>query len=135
MKNTAKRKILLILLSALTVIQSAGCGRPSPETGVIPSPAGGSFTDVNGDFEKAEKWIAENIDLRDAPPVSFTAGGRRSADMVWEKKSGEAQTVTDYGESGTPVCRILRQIEYVCSDENLAVLLTLTVYPGYPVVE
>ncbi len=124
------------VLAALTAVSFASCGGKVTENEkMIGLPDEGGFVKMNGDFEKAEQWIEDNITSRDTPPVFFRAGDRKSSEMTWVKTTGEPQTVTDYPLSDSPAERILRQIDYVCEDEQLKVSLTLTVYPGYPVVE
>ncbi|MBE6631651.1 MAG: alpha-galactosidase [Ruminococcaceae bacterium] len=89
----------------------------------------------HSDYAAARAWIKEKITESNAPPVYFLIGGKSSESLNWTREIGEPTSVTDYVESDSPAVRRCCEIKYVCAEENIEVLLTLTAYGNYPVVE
>ncbi|MBE6632092.1 MAG: hypothetical protein E7623_05260 [Ruminococcaceae bacterium] len=146
-----KRICLLILTLAIVLVSFCYCVGGDYETetneqnteaetepqeySVDIKPAEGIFLNTYADYERAIAWLEQNIVNTDTPPVTFSVGERSSDDLVWEKTFLQTELITDYEDSGTPVVRSCSQFKYDCKEENLQILLTLTTYPGYPVVE
>ncbi len=86
--------------------------------------------------EAADTWREKHILTPTTPPVTFLAGEEQqpSRALAWTKTTGVWETVTDY-PTEAPFQRQTLPITYRCADLSLTVELTLTAYPGYPVVE
>ena len=149
----------LILIMAASILMSAGCvpgGPVDPGTtddpGTINDPGvhikndeGGIFTGKGkydaalyvtkyADYDAMDKWIGENLGENKIPPVSFIVDGKKSSDLNWERSDGKAETVFDF-EDDSPAERRYKVITYDAKDEGIRIELTLTGYPGYPIVE
>ncbi|MBE6631652.1 MAG: alpha-galactosidase [Ruminococcaceae bacterium] len=153
--------LFLVLLNILALAACGGSGEglnsgsgsetealtDGENTAAIATGINGSFAigDLNSDispylkehsdYEAAKKWYEENIISAEVPPVDFIMGGKTAKDLSWTKEIGEATMHTDFPDSGDPVNRTSFEIRYTCEKYKLEVVLTVTTYPDYPVVE
>lgn len=109
--------------------------RTPEEEPLIPTENADAYLTLYSDYEAAENWLRKNVLESDLPPVSFALGKKRSSEMVWTKRVGEPETVVDYPDSDALAQRTVRTVEYTDEGGELKIDLTLTVYPGYPIVE
>ena len=92
------------------------------------------YVNKYSDADAASAWLNTHIYDTPTPPVTFTVDGASSDTLIWSKQYGQAYTVVDYPEEA-PFTRLVQPITYVCEDKQLRIELTLTTYPGYPVLE
>ncbi len=148
-----KRGIALLLLIMTVCTSFAGCRQTAepagPGTGeetqaeTLPGEGGEEETVVNRIADYVTKyaddaaytaWLEEHLLKTEIPPVSFTVDGASSDTLAWKRSEEKAVPVTDYPDEA-PFTRLTQLIHYDCADKDLRVDLTLTRYPGYPVVE
>lgn len=144
-----KRFLSLLLAAALPLSALCGCQVTPPdsddggETDSKPIYSEGVDEVVNtiepyitkyADADAADAWMREHILNTDAPPLTFLADGTSSDSLSWEKTFGTTETKVDYPEEA-PFTRVIQPITYVCADKQIRLEMTLTTYPGYPVVE
>jgi len=145
------KKILSLLLAALTLLSLAACGGDvkETETGTGTGTETEALSEVidyisdteeeylnkYADMEKYEAWIKTNITDAVYPPVKFQIGGKDSDSLAWSKSISEKSTVIDYADTDMPAERINYTVSFTCDEYKIAVDVLLTEYPGYPVVD
>ena len=108
---------------------------PEEPTPGVPTANGvADYVTKYADCLSAEVWTSDNILSRNAPPVSFQIGSISSDKLSWTKTLGDVKTIVDYPEEEA-FNRQVQVVTYRCSKMKLRVEMTLTSYPGYPVVE
>jgi len=138
------KRLLSMLLATGCLLSCAACAQNEPaET----DPAETETTVENveyisegylgeySDYEAADKWLKEKIEDTNVPPVYFEMDGTDSTKLTWTKTVGEEYTVVSYEDTDAPAERQCRKIEYICADKGLKLVVTLTSYAGYPVIE
>ena len=143
MKKT--KQIIALLLAAVCMLSYTACtNTPPEETTPVESetvaepveeyiPA--EYLLTYSDYEAAEKWLKEKIEDTEIPPVYFEIDETDSTKLTWTKTVGEEYTVVSYEDTDAPAERQCRKIEYVCAEKGLKLVVTLTSYAGYPVIE
>lgn len=90
---------------------------------------------AHGDSPAAEAWVKAHITDAPTPPISFTADDVSSDTLTWTREWGEPVTHTDYPTTDNPAERREQTVTYTTPAVGLAVTVTVTSYPDYPVVE
>ncbi|MBE6632074.1 MAG: hypothetical protein E7623_05165 [Ruminococcaceae bacterium] len=121
---------IALVLALLTVVSLFACGKTEEDEKIS-----NSYLSSYSDYEAMEKWLNENINGTDVPPAFFYCGDLTSSELIWVKNIGEEKIHTDFAASDTPVERKCVDITYTCESEKLKIVLTLTSYDDYPVVE
>ncbi|MBE6631738.1 MAG: alpha-galactosidase [Ruminococcaceae bacterium] len=143
------RSVIALLLAVLAVLPLAACGGEGVETEsgteADTEKEGISVGDIDenvsdylttySDYDAAKKWIKENIEDTNTPPVVFKVGKKYSYDYEWTKTKGEPTIVTDFAASEKPVKRCYYDIVYTNTELGFEITVTVTSYPNYPVVE
>ncbi|MBE6631739.1 MAG: alpha-galactosidase [Ruminococcaceae bacterium] len=145
------RSLISLILAVLMLLPLAACGGGTAETEThgesetealtesteswIKAEPEEGYLSLYGDYKEAAKWLKENVEDKNAPPVSFTVGGVHSDTLKWSKEAGDVQVFVDYPESDMPVERRYFDIVYTCAEKGLKLTLTLTGYDGYPLIE
>ncbi|MBQ1942811.1 MAG: alpha-galactosidase, partial [Clostridia bacterium] len=86
------------------------------------------------DYDAADAWLIDHINTTNVPPVSFLINGIHSSSIGWKKEVGAEEVFFDFANSD-PAERRCREIVYTATSLKMQVVLTLTTYPGYPIVE
>ena len=92
------------------------------------------FITEHSDYPTAEAWLKKNVYDTDIPPVTLLINDEPHDTLTWEKHCGAKSEIVDYPEEA-PFTRIVQPITYVCAEQGLRIELTVTTYPGYPVIE
>lgn len=92
------------------------------------------FLKTYSDYAAQQAWLKANIEESKTPPVQFTVDGKSSDSLNWIKETGESEIFTDYPDDN-PVQRTVYTITYTAAEVGLQVIMNVTSYPNYPVVE
>ncbi len=114
-----------------------GMKDPEIEKPIEPAPAvitSSDYVKKYSDNDAMDAWLKEYITDVDAPPVSFGIGSMLSSELDWVKTVGETRREV-YFENETPSERLFKTIGYYCDDAKIEVVLELSQYTDYPIVE
>ncbi len=130
--------LIMLFTTACSIFQQPG-GPTEPTEPTEPPEnteyVSSAYVEKYADYEALDAWMEQNIRGTNVPPVTFNVNGQPSTYLGWSKVEGEWEEIVDFPTEDDPALRKVKEISYICEDKKLQVVVSLTVYPGYPVVE